>query len=305
MEKWQKIEDLINRFLGQLIGLFATIVSKLTPEKFKTLQQKRKEQERNQKPSALKEKFISLQGKLNNWALARKKTAQNIAANSQGYAVSIVLKVRSIKVSSFKPQGMLLAITAFFTPLFLKVKGWIATLKPTTIALSVSSLAIFTLAGLQIWHNSQEIAEESGMTTQVELVEELEKAGALSRRPASHGKVRQIMTVTNLNMPVYLGKSTDLSSVILDFTIITSNRTTRNFLYENEILVRDRLTNTVHPTLPEFTLTTEGKEIMKQKIKDDLNQLIKELDKSKEYQDLIKDEALGIEDVYVDALLAN
>ncbi len=301
MEKWQKIEAIINRILGQIFALVASLTSKITPAKFKSAKQRKQAPG----PSKFKEKFLAYQTALTNWALKRKQGVQKVASNSQGYAISIVLKARSIKLSSFKPHGMLLAIAALFTPIFLKIKSWVVTLKPTTIALSISSFAIFSLAGLQIYQNSKEIADESGMITKVELVEELEKAGEISRRPANHGKIRQILTVTNLNMPVYLGKSTDLSSVILDFTIITTNRTTRNFLFENEILIRDQLTNSVHPTLPEFTLTTEGKEIIKQKIKDDLNALIKKLDQSEEYQDLIKDEALGIEDVYVDALLAN
>ncbi len=302
MEKWQKIEVIINRILGQIFAFISICAHKITPAKFKKLGSKK---QKDQAPSKLKKKFIALQAKLTSWALERKKGVQKIASNSQGYAISLVLKARSIKIQNLKVKGLGLAVIALISPLFLKVKSWLITLKPTTIALSVSSLAIFSLAGLQIYRNSQQIAEESGMSTQVELIEELEKAGKLSRRPASHGKARQILTVTNVNMPVYLGKSTDLSSVILDFTIITSNRTTRNFLYENELLIRDKLTNSIHPTLPEFTLTTEGKEIIKQKIKDDLNKLIKELDQSKEYQDLVHDEALGIEDVYVDALLAN
>lgn len=302
MEKWQKIEAFINQILGQVFALLASLVRKLTPAKLQKIGTKKKA---NKAPSSLKNKFITFQQKLTEWALERKKKAQKVAANSQGYAISLVLKARSIKIQQLKPKGMVLALLALITPLFLKVKSWLVTLKPTTIALSVSSLAIFSLAGLQIYRNSEQIAEDSGITTQVELVEKLEKAGEISRRPASHGKAKQILTVTNLNMPVYLGKSTDLSSVILDFTIITTNRTTRNFLFKNEILIRDRLTNSVHPTLPEFTLTTEGKEIIKQKIKDDLNKLIKELDQSKEYQDLVHDEVLGIEEVFVDALLAN
>lgn len=304
MEKWQKIEILINKFLNIIFGFVADIALKLTPKKFKVTRSAPKKP-RSSESKSFRTRLLALQARLTHWVLNRKKSVQGIASNTQGHVLAIVIKARNIKASSFKPKGIFLAIAALFTPLYHKIRNWVLSLKPTTIALSASAVAIFILASVQIYHNSQEIAEESGLTVHEQLVEELEKAGELTRRPASHGKVRQILTVTNVNMPVYLGGAKDLSSVILDFTVITTNRTVRNFLDQNELLIRDRLTNTVHPTLPEFTLTTEGKDIMKQKIKDELNKLIKELDKSDEYQDLISDEAFAIEDVYVNSLLAN
>ena len=304
MEKWQKIEKLINNFLNTVLGFLSKIAIKLTPKKIQSANQKSKKKSSSDSTS-FKTRLLALQAKLTNWAIERKKGVEGIASNTQGHVLALVIKARNIKASSFKPHGLFLTVGALFTPLLTKVKTWALSLRPTTIALTTSAVAIFSLAGLQIYNNSKEIAKESGLTEPQELVEELEKAGALSRRPAAYGKSRQLFTVTNVNMPVYLGNAKELSSVILDFTVITTNRTVRNFLDENELIIRDRLTNSIHPTLPEFTLTTEGKDIMKQKIKDELNILIKELDKSGEYQDLISDEAFGIENVFVNSLLAN
>lgn len=302
MEKWQKIEIVINRLLNNIFRILSALFSKITPAKFKKCST---ESAAARKKTQFAQKLIALQTTLTNWSLKRRKQISNISSNTQGYILSIVLKARSIKASSFKPQGLTLLFGSIFGPLFLKVRKWFLALRPRTIALTTSSVAIFALASIQIYQNSQKIAEDNGIVEAQNLVEDLEKAGALSRRPASHGKVRQILTVTSVNMPVYLGSPKDLSSVLLDFTVITTNRTVKNFLNENELLIRDKLTNSIHPILPEFTLTIEGKEIIKDKIRRDLNELIHELDKSGNYQDLISDDMVAIESVHVDALLAN
>lgn len=302
LEKWQKIENLINQVLGNILRVLSMVVSKVTPAKIKRMATTKKTKKHSPGIGA---RLIALQRKLTDWALGRKKQIEGVASNAQGYILSVVLKARSIKVSSFKPKGVALLLTGLFTPIFLKARAWLLSLKPTTIAIGATGIAVFSLASIQIYQNSKQIAEESGLSQAQNLVEDLEQAGALSRRPASHGKVRQILTVTNVNMPVYLGGPKDLTSVLLDFTIITTNRTVKNFLDQNELLVRNKLTNSVHPILPEFTLTTEGKDIIKEKIRNDLNELIRELDESGKYQDLINDDTLAIESVHVNSLLAN
>ena len=63
----------------------------------------------------------------------------------------------------------------------------------------------------------------------------------------------------------------------MDFTLVASNRYIKEYFYENIHLVKDRLNSSVHPIIPEFPLEQEGKQIIKDKIRLEVNKLIKDL----------------------------
>jgi hypothetical protein len=64
--------------------------------------------------------------------------------------------------------------------------------------------------------------------------------------------------------------------VYIDFTVISSNRNIILFLKDNEMMVRDRLSTNVEPILPRLPVEEEGKRIIKDKIRDEINELLKE-----------------------------
>lgn len=64
--------------------------------------------------------------------------------------------------------------------------------------------------------------------------------------------------------------------VYIDFTVISSNRNIVLFLKDNEMMIRDRLSTNVEPILPRLPVEEEGKRIIKDKIRDEINEVLKE-----------------------------
>ena len=92
-----------------------------------------------------------------------------------------------------------------------------------------------------------------------------------------HPEARQLK-LEGLRFPVYTKK--DLKNprpMRIDLTITASNKYTRNYLDENGHLARHKLLMEVLPISSEFLLHEEGKAILRKKIQEELNELIREL----------------------------
>ena len=97
------------------------------------------------------------------------------------------------------------------------------------------------------------------------------------------------------SFPVYLGKNNRLRNLDLDFTITSSNRYIREYLFENQYRIHDALSTAALPILPDFPVNKEeGKIIMRTKILEELENLRKTLGMKGK-----------IEDVKIHSMLAN
>ena len=77
-------------------------------------------------------------------------------------------------------------------------------------------------------------------------------------------------------MPIYVESAKDIHSLIMDFTMESSNRYIKKFFDKNTHYLQDRLNSTIEPIVPTFPLEQEGKQIIKEKLKQESNQLIKD-----------------------------
>ena len=94
-------------------------------------------------------------------------------------------------------------------------------------------------------------------------------------RPGYYKKESRHFDLTNLRLPVYIAKINEIQSVDIDFTATLSNRNSRIFLEKKEIQLRDHLILQVEPAVASFTLEEEGKEIIRQKVFDEINAFLK------------------------------
>ena len=113
-------------------------------------------------------------------------------------------------------------------------------------------------------------------------------------RPSYYKKDTKHFSISNLRLPVYIPGVNELRSVDIDFTATMTTRESRMFLEKMEFQLRDHLILEIEPSIASFPLTEEGKEIIRQKLKSELDLFLR-THKIKGY----------VEDIKVVYLLAN
>ncbi|MFL5784065.1 MAG: hypothetical protein ACJ76H_05605 [Bacteriovoracaceae bacterium] len=94
-------------------------------------------------------------------------------------------------------------------------------------------------------------------------------------RPNYYKKETKQVTISNFRLPVYIPGVNELRSVDIDVTATTSTREARMFLETKEFELRDHLINEIEPSVADFPLTEEGKDIIKSKLKAELDAFLK------------------------------
>lgn len=167
-----------------------------------------------------------------------------------------------------KHHSPLKAVLAALSTPFNFVFAWAKTLGPGHFALLFTFSVGSVLAVLGIAINSHRILEKSrGAERAPASVEAVDPYG----RPEYYKKETREVSYTNVKLPVFVTGITELRSLLVDFSVNTSNRATRQWLERHEFEVRDHLVLTVEPVLPAFPMTDEGRKILTDKLKHELN----------------------------------
>jgi flagellar basal body-associated protein FliL len=98
----------------------------------------------------------------------------------------------------------------------------------------------------------------------------------LHGRPDYYRMQARSYTMQDVDLQVFEEDLNRNHQVYLDFTLIASNRNIVLYLKDNEMKIRDRLSTNVEPILPRLPVEDEGKRIIKDKIRDEINDILKE-----------------------------
>ncbi len=197
-----------------------------------------------------------------------KSTATSIdwkAALAETYKKAIAqYKERSPESSNKKPS-------VFLTP-FLMIGQWLKGLSPaqSMLLLSFSCASILAVIGIGFsGHKMMNTNSDEGRFP-ASVVEEV-----AYERPDYYKKQTKHFDVTNLRLPVYVAQVNEVRSVDIDFTATLSNRNARMFLEKHEFHLRDHLILQLEPSIAAFPLEEEGKEIIKRKLWNEINDFLK------------------------------
>lgn len=116
----------------------------------------------------------------------------------------------------------------------------------------------------------------------------------LPGRPKYYRQAERLLNVEDMNLQIFLEDTKRNRQVWLDFSVLASNRNVIMYLKEHEVEFKDHLTTNVEPVIPQLPVEEEGRQIIKDKIKLELNLFL---------------EKKGIEgkvlEIYIDYLLAS
>jgi flagellar basal body-associated protein FliL len=169
------------------------------------------------------------------------------------------------------PQMKITRLKKIILTPFFYLSSWLKGLSVTQTMLLLTFSAGSLLAGINIVFSGKRIMSEVASSRAPASVE----ANVDYERPAYYKLETRHLGITNLRLPVYIGDVNELKSVDIDFTVTLSNRKLRQFISAHEWQLRDHFILQVEPLVATFPLEDEGKEILRQKLFDEMNIFIK------------------------------
>lgn len=103
-----------------------------------------------------------------------------------------------------------------------------------------------------------------------------EIASTLEVIPIYYNDIARISSIKSLKIPAYASKINKIKNLELDTHILFYNRSGKQFFDESVIIFLDHLEMTLEPIQPSFPLSPEGKMVIKEKIKYEINAVFKE-----------------------------
>jgi flagellar basal body-associated protein FliL len=97
----------------------------------------------------------------------------------------------------------------------------------------------------------------------------------LGGRPKYFMQVDKLLTMKNLNLQLFLEDTRRNRQVWIDFTALSTNRNIVLFLKDNDVQLRDHINTFVEPVIPQLPIEDEGRQIIRDKIKLEINEFLK------------------------------
>lgn len=274
LEKWEKLEKLINVLLERLRAFLIATYFKVIPakaiDKYK------------QAKAWLIQKIIETIQKTKTWLQAQKDLKQQrkdfIKQKIQlAKETAQKLKEQVKALKSWRPRPPtkqdfkeLWQAIKDFPPQLWRLLWFVEADKRPYVATAIVILGsgLMVISILSIHHLKQ-----SGYFREpAAVVREYKKV-----RPEYYHQYDRTMKIHSVNFPVYIESARGAKMVRMDLTLTTNNKYTRNYLNKNYHMVQDRLNSRLEPMIPDFPIEEEGKEIIKSKVKEEIDSLIKEL----------------------------
>lgn len=113
-------------------------------------------------------------------------------------------------------------------------------------------------------------------------------------RPVYYRQTEKMLAVTDINLQIFLEDTHRNRQVWIDFSVLASNRNAILYLKDHEVEFKDHLTTNVEPIIPQLPIEEEGRSIIKDKLKMELNLFLE------------KNGIEGkIQEIYIDYLIAS
>lgn len=107
-----------------------------------------------------------------------------------------------------------------------------------------------------------------------ETIKEITVTQHLPKRPTYFKQMDRQIHFFDISLQLFIEDTKRNKQVFLDFTVLSSNRTATQFFKDNEFKVRDHLNLNVEPIIPQLPLNDEGRQIIKDKIRQELQLLL-------------------------------
>lgn len=261
----EKIETLINHYLSKLFEFCFKILSMMVPGFVKRFFHKIGSIKHH-----ILEKISHLRTKSHDvsvYSVAARVKKFPLKEKISEIKAAIHQKIQEKNDAGVANKAIVL-ITLPMTSLF----KWMSHLSPValivlcsfTLGSLVSSVVIFNTGKKLSLHNTE--AHRAPASVEEEKFV----------RPDYYKKQTRDFQINAVKIPIYYSDINEYRSVMVDLSIILSNRNSKNYLSENEQILRDHFIMHIEPTIASFNLESEGKEIIRHMIENETSVFLKE-----------------------------
>lgn len=106
-------------------------------------------------------------------------------------------------------------------------------------------------------------------------IKKVEVKQVLNGRPKYFMQTERLLSFTDTNLQLFLEDTRRNRQVWVDFTALSSNRFVILYLKEHLVEIKDHLNVNVEPVIPRLPLEEEGRQIIKDKLRDEINAFLK------------------------------
>ncbi|MDH4467579.1 MAG: hypothetical protein QE271_05930 [Bacteriovoracaceae bacterium] len=252
----ERVEKIINGFLGKLFASPLKIISKerlLLPVK-KTTQTINK-----------------LATSLSNFV---KHIIQSLKALASQTNKTLSYYYRLVFQSLFilKTQGLKKTFDFIYVEITARCKRfihWIENLGPKKFFF-LSLLVLFAI--LNAFHL---VSSSKKFVVSLPFMQEKEAENPKVALPDYYNFREKKIRMNEVKFPLFMNGPRRMKHLNLDLTVEFNNRTAQMYFLNNRIIFQDHLQLTLEPMDPQFSLTDEGKNIQREKIKYEIDQVLK------------------------------
>jgi flagellar basal body-associated protein FliL len=210
--------------------------------------------------------------------------------NSEEFKSSLAEKKSNVRESVKKhgsKAGMITLVVTFGLKLK-EFKVWFMALSPKVILTSVSLGAFLSICGINAFYSGKRIYNET-MGRKPASVQEIAKG-----RPVYYKRDARQSSLNEITLPIYAKtKAGEISRLLFDFNIQFSNRYLVHMMRSHESEIKSYINTELQPFTAGFPFTLEGKQVIKDKVKIELNKFLKE-----------KKVEGHVEEIYIDHIIA-
>lgn len=273
LDKLEKLESMVNGLLGKIFGWIKSFIISLIPKKIKSLFSKTVV-ESKEKINHKKEKVATQTKELAAKVGDKKALAQQKISVAREFPVkeTAILKFAVFKqfIQTTPLNFYTTKLKSFLSKLTAGIKSKLSLLSPKQTILAVLFIALTSLGGVAIYSSSVEIYENEFPNRVPASVQEYEY------RPKYRNYQKTTMKVFNIRLPLFVENVREIRSVTVDFSVRTSTRFASKYLTAYEYKLKDYFFTKTEPFASDFPLKEEGKEVLRDKIKDELNNFLQE-----------------------------
>lgn len=267
LNKIEKIEEKLNVLIIRALNLFKAFFVKLIGEK-RLLAIREK----------LRELVQSILSKIKNACVKGFKRALEIATALKNTPKDLLKKSKSLlgpikqKFRSYlSVKEIRTALPQVISKTSHHLRKLLIRLKRPETSLGLLTLFMLGLGSWSIYISGKKIYTQEFASRSPASVSGFEYL----HRPEYRLFQARSVKIFNVKIPIYKDSRGSIRSVTADFSVRTDTRFAKQFLEEYEYKVKDHFFTSTEPMQADFSVQEEGKAILKEKIKDELNRFLK------------------------------
>ncbi len=180
-------------------------------------------------------------------------------------------KQKNVKVKQNHP--IILFFTTFSALLSAhihRILRWFLSLTSEQIVVTTTITIVSVTSGLIIYKSGKDIYEKSTPTRKPASI-----ATTFETRPEYYKADRKQYKMYQIRFPIYMkNRGNEVKYLSMDLTLHSDNRFVARFMDKNDYLVKDALISSLEPIVPSFPLKEEGKRIIKEKVQQEITNLL-------------------------------